>query len=122
MHIYIPMGAKYTYEQVKLFAQIIAEKAHGELPKITSLERSPAKRQKKVYLDCLQNNFGQTLAAPYSVRPHDKAPVSTPLDWSEVNTKIRPTDFTIQNTLQRLKAHGDLFKPILKIGRTGRLD
>ncbi len=116
IHIYIPTGAKYTYEQVKLFAQIIAEIAHKQIPNITSLERSPAKRQKKVYIDYLQNNFGQTVASAYSVRPRDHAPVSTPLDWSELKKGLDPTQFTIQNTLQRIKKHGDLFKPMLKKG------
>ena len=116
LHIYVPMGAKYTYEQVKLFAQIIVTIAHKKLPKITSLERSPAKRQKKVYLDYLQNNFGQTVASPYSVRPRDHAPVSTPLDWAEVKPGLEPTDFTIKNILQRLKKTGDLFKAVLKKG------
>lgn len=116
LHIYVPMGAKYTYEQVKLFAQIIVTMAHKKLPKITSLERSPAKRQKKVYLDYLQNNFGQTVASPYSVRPRDHAPVSTPLDWAEVKPGLEPTDFTIKNIPQRLKKTGDLFKAVLKKG------
>ncbi len=47
MHIYIPMGAKYTYEQVKLFAQIIAEKAVENYPKQPRLSAAQQKDKKK---------------------------------------------------------------------------
>jgi bifunctional non-homologous end joining protein LigD len=87
-----------------------------ELPKITSLERSPKKRQKKIYLDYLQNRHGQTLAAPYSVRPKPGATVSTPLEWSEVNKKLNPKNFTIKNIFKRLEKKGDLWKPVLGKG------
>jgi len=116
IHIYIPLGAKYTYEQTKQFAEILAHQGHERLPNLTSVERSPKKRQKRVYIDFLQNNFGQTLAAPYSVRPAPGAPVSTPLEWKEVKKGLDPLDFNIKNTLQRIEKKGDLFAATLGRG------
>lgn len=116
MHIMVPLEAKYSYEEAKRFSEIIALIVHQKIPEITSLERSPGKRQKKVYIDCYQNNFGQTLAAPYSVRAKPGAPVSTPLEWKEVKKGIDPLDFTLFNTIDRLKKKGDLFKPVLHKG------
>lgn len=116
IHICIPLQAKYSYIQAKQFANIIAELAHQQLPDITSLERSPKKRQKKVYIDYLQNNFGQTITPPYSVRPRPFAPVSTPLEWSELTHGIDPTQFNIHNLFKRLEKKGDLFKPVLGKG------
>lgn len=116
MHIYIPMNARYSHVQVKEFANLLVHLAHERMPDITSLERSPKKRQKKVYLDYLQNNFGQTIAAPYSVRPRPGAPVSTPLKWSEVKQGLDPTKFTIKTAMKRFKKVGDLFEPVLGKG------
>lgn len=116
IHIYIPMGGLYTYEQVRDFAQILAEKIYQKLPNITSLERSPEKRQGKVYIDVFQNAKGQTLACPYCVRPRPMAPVSTPLAWEELNSRMKPTNFTIKNMLQRLEKKEDLFRPVLGKG------
>lgn len=116
LHIYIPLGAKYTHEQAKQFAQLIALLTHQRLPKSTSMERSPSKRQKKVYLDYLQNNFGQTLAAPYSVRPRSGATVSTPLEWTEVKKGLDPRDFNIETVLKRFKNKKNIFLPVLKKG------
>lgn len=116
IHIYVPTGAKYTYEQVKQFANVVAILVNRKIPNITSLERSPAKRQKKVYLDYLQNNKGQTLAAPYSIRPKPKATVSTPLDWKEVKKGLSPSQFTIKTIFPRLKQKGDLWKGVLGKG------
>lgn len=116
LHICVPLGAKYTYEQAKQFAQIIALITHKKTLRISSLERSPQKRKKKVYIDYLQNNPGQTIAAPYSLRARPKAPVSTPLEWHEVKNGLDPNDFTMMNILKRLQDKGDLFKPVLKKG------
>jgi bifunctional non-homologous end joining protein LigD len=116
MHIYIPMGARYTFEEVKQFANLIVHIVHERLPDLTSLERNPEKRQKKVYLDYLQNNFAQTVVAPYSVRPQPGATVSTPLKWSEVKPGLTPTDFTIKTVLKRFEKVGDLFQLILGKG------
>lgn len=116
MHIFIPMGAKYDYEQAKNFAHVIAQLTHEKLPKLTSLKRSPKERKKQIYLDYLQNRKGQTLSVVYSVRPKPGATVSTPLKWEEVKKGLHPSQFTIKNTTKRLKKHGDLFKGILGKG------
>jgi len=116
MHIYIPFGAKYTYEQSKILAQLIVQMVHHEIPSFTSVERNPAKRKKKIYLDFLQNRSIQTIAAPYSLRPKPGATVSTPLHWEELKKGLSPKDFTMFNILDRIKNEGDLFKAVLGKG------
>jgi bifunctional non-homologous end joining protein LigD len=116
IHIYIPLGAKYTYEQSKEFARAIVTLVQAQLPKFTSIERATKLRKGKIYLDFLQNRPQATLAAPYSVRPKPGATVSTPLDWSEVKKGLKLKDFTIKNVPARLAERGDLFKPVLGKG------
>ena len=117
IHIYIPMGAKYDYDQVKDFGHLLMQMVQQNLPDLTTLERSLQKRDKnKIYLDYLQNRRGQTLASVYSLRPKEGATVSMPLEWGEVKVGLKPTDFTIHNTLERLKEKDDLFKPVLGKG------
>ncbi|HTN36824.1 MAG TPA: non-homologous end-joining DNA ligase [Arachidicoccus sp.] len=116
MHIYIPLGARYSYEQSKEFARIIVTMVQKELPSFTTLERNVAARKGKMYLDFLQNRPQATIAAPYSVRPKPGATVSMPLDWSEVKPGLKREDFTIKSAPERLKEIGDLFKPVLGKG------
>jgi len=117
LHIYIPLAAKYTYEQAKNFAHLIATKTNELLPNITSLERSLAKRgENKIYIDYLQNRKGQTLCSVYSLRPKPGAPVSTPLEWKEVKKGLHPSDFNIKNVLKRLEKKGDIFAGVLGKG------
>lgn len=116
LHIYIPLGGRYDETQVAHFGDILGLMIHERVPKTTSLERSPAKRQNKVYIDVLQNRSRQTVAAPYSLRGKPSAPVSTPLHWDELIKGIRPEMFNISNTLARLEKLGDLFKPVLGKG------
>ena len=116
IHIYVPLGTRYTFDQAKDFAHLMALEVNKRVPKRTSLERMPDKRKHRIYLDFLQNREGQTLAAPYSVRPTPDASVSTPLHWDEVTASLKPTDFTIKNMGQRLVRTGDLWKPVLGKG------
>jgi bifunctional non-homologous end joining protein LigD len=116
MHIYIPLGAKYSYDQSQMFAKIIVNLVHQQVPEFTSLERIVANRKGKMYLDFLQNRPGATIAGPYSLRPKPGATVSMPLDWEEVKPGMTMKDFTIFNALDRLKERGDLFKGVLGKG------
>ncbi|NOS84429.1 MAG: DNA ligase, partial [Ignavibacteria bacterium] len=116
IHIYIPLNKKYDFEISREFAHVIAELTHDLVPGFTSIERTPAKRKRKVYIDYLQNRSGQTLAAPYSVRPKPKAPVSTPLDWKELKSIESPEEFTIETIFKRINKKGDLFKAVLGKG------
>ena len=116
MHIYIPLGAKYSYDQCQMLAQWIAVQAHEQLPKFTSIERLTKKRKGKLYIDFLQNRPQATLAAPYCVRPKPGATVSMPLHWEEVKPGLRLKDFTIFNAIERLEKEGDIFKPVLGKG------
>jgi bifunctional non-homologous end joining protein LigD len=116
LHIYIPLGAKYDYEQSKEFARAIVKAVNSQIPAFTSIERKVSDRKGKMYLDFLQNRPQATLAGPYSLRPKPAAPVSMPLDWSEVRKGLKIQNFTIKNAIARLKETGDLFSGVLGDG------
>lgn len=116
IHIYIPLDAKYTYDQSQMFAKIIVSIVHKQLPGYTSLERLTANRHGKMYLDFLQNRPGATIAGPYSLRPKIGATVSMPLHWDELKHGLTMKDFNIFNAVDRLKIEGDLFKGVLGKG------
>ncbi|MFL5339649.1 MAG: DNA ligase D [Gemmataceae bacterium] len=116
LHVFVPLGARYSHDQARQFAEIVATLVHAKLPRTTSVVRSPAQRQGRVYLDFLQNRRGQTLAAPYSVRPYAGATVSAPLKWMEVRKGLDPGKFTIRTMARRLDQVGDLWEPVLGEG------
>lgn len=115
IHIYVPLGAKYTYDQAKQFSKVVQLLVRKKLPKITSHERSPSARKHKVYLDYLQNGKGITMATVYSARPKPHATVSTPVTWEELQKQgFDPTRFTIKTVPKRVKKIGDLWGNLLK--------
>jgi len=115
LHIYIPAGTAYDYSQALQFAHMLAIVIKQKIPGISSIERSPGKRQGKVYIDYLQNRYGQTVAAPYSVRPRPGAPVSTPLFWNELGDLKDPSVFNMYTIGKRLEKHGDIWKNIYRL-------
>lgn len=116
IHVYVPVKAIYSYEQVADFALRVATLVARANPEAATIERALKKRSRaQMYVDHMQNARGKSVVAPYSVRPKPGAMVSAPLKWSEVKSKrIRLEDFTIRTMPRRLARVGDLFQPVLK--------
>jgi bifunctional non-homologous end joining protein LigD len=115
LHILVPLTAGHTYEDAESFALSVGETVAKQLDTVT-LERSIAKRKGRLYFDCMQNGYGKTIVAPYSLRGVDGAPVSAPLRWSEVNASLDPRKFNLRTMPERLAKVGDLFAPALTAG------
>jgi bifunctional non-homologous end joining protein LigD len=115
MHVYIPLENDYTYEQARIFAEILGTMLSSQRPDLFTTPRSVAKRDKgKVYFDYLQIGEGKTISAPYVLRAYEGAPVSTPLEWSEVKPGLSPKQFHLGNAVERFSKVGDLFEGVLK--------
>jgi bifunctional non-homologous end joining protein LigD len=115
LHVLVPLLPGHTHDDAVEFALKIGGAVTSVLKEAT-LERAIAKRNGRLYLDCLQNGYGKTIVAPYSPRAVDGAPVSAPLKWSEVNESLDVAAFTIATMPKRLAQLGDLFAPALDAG------
>lgn len=114
LHILLPLGRQCTYEQSRMLGELLARLVIRELGDISTITRHVTKRGDKVYLDYLQNRHGQTIVAPFSVRPLPGATVSMPLVWEEVNSSLNPKSFTIRTALDRMeRLGGDPVLPVL---------
>lgn len=112
IHICLPLGARYSYDEARALGEGLMRALNERLPDLTSVDLNPERRRGRVYLDFLQNHKGKTMAAPYSVRPVPGAPVSTPLDWSEVAPGLDPSAFTLVTAPRRFRQVGDLWAPV----------
>jgi bifunctional non-homologous end joining protein LigD len=100
---------------VRSFAELLSILTINQKPDLFTTPRAVASRKKaKVYFDYLQISSSKTIAAPYVLRAHPGAPVSTPLDWSEVAPGLDPAQFNIRNAMDRFRRVGDLFEGVLK--------
>jgi bifunctional non-homologous end joining protein LigD len=115
IHVFVPLKQGYTHEQAADFACNIAAAVTSKVPAMT-VERSLAKRRGRLYLDCMQNAYGKTIVAPYSLRGIEGAPVSAPLKWEEITKKLDPLKFNLRTMPDRYARVGDLFEPVLKKG------
>ncbi|HEV8641400.1 MAG TPA: DNA ligase D, partial [Methylomirabilota bacterium] len=113
LHILLPLGARYSYEQVRTFARLLATLGVEAEPEISTIARPLRARGGKVYIDWGQNGHGQTVVAPFSVRPLPGAPVSCPLRWEEVTARLDPKRFTIKTAPARFEKAGDPLAPVL---------
>jgi len=113
LHILLPLGRQCTYEQSRMIGELLARCVLRELNDIATITRHVTKRGDKVYLDYLQNRHGQTIVAPFSVRPLPGATVSMPLVWDEVNDSLDPKAFTIRTAFEKIERLGS--DPVLAV-------
>jgi bifunctional non-homologous end joining protein LigD len=116
LHIYIPIERRYTLEESRNFvatlAHMIAELMPDKVTEVWEVKR----RTGKIRIDYTQNVINKTLAGPYAVRPAIHAPISTPIDWRELDDpKLRPDKWTMETLGDRLLEVGDLFHDALTI-------
>ncbi len=110
IHIYMPLSPRIPSATALALAQRVANRVIEAHPGATTIERELDRRPpRSVYLDCLQNNRGKTMAAAYSVRPVDGAQVSMPLAWAELKAALDPRQFTIGTAPSRIEKVGDLW-------------
>ena len=102
LHVVVGLAPKYTYEQARMFSELVAEIVVQRIPKIATINRNPRSRQGRVYIDYLQLGHGKTIAAPFSVRPLEGAPVSAPMQWAELKPALDPSVYNIKTILPRM--------------------
>ena len=102
VHVLVPLRHKADQEQVRTFAHCISQEMVKRAPKLVTVQMSKSKRHGRVFADWLRNAFGQTIASPYSVRCRGGSPVSTPLDWDEVDPHLNPSSFNIRTIQSRM--------------------
>src|SRR2546421_2818261 len=112
MHVLVPVERRYTYDDTREFAEIVAGAIARTNRGLATTEWTKSKRR-GVLIDANQNGEGKTIASVSSVRPRPGAPVSTPLRWDEVNEKLDPLAFTTDVVQGRVRKHGDLFEGLL---------
>jgi bifunctional non-homologous end joining protein LigD len=115
IHVLVPLKPGYSHEQAADFACKVSDTLASKVDFLTT-ERTLDKRRGRLYVDCMQNVYGKTIVAPYSLRGVDGAPVSAPLKWSEVTRRLDPMKFNLRTMPKRLEKVGDLFADVLKGG------
>ena len=102
LHVVVGLAPKYTYAQAKMFSELVAEIVVRRIPKVATINRNPRSREGRVYIDYLQLGHGKTIAAPFSVRPLDGAPVSSPMKWTELKPSLDPSVYNIKTIASRM--------------------
>lgn len=108
IHLFLPCQG-LDYPKARSLAEKICGLVADQVPDIATTEVTISQRGSKLFVDPSQNDYADTLACVYSVRPYKHPQVSTPLEWKEVKDKLDPAKFTMDTTLERLETKGDLF-------------
>jgi bifunctional non-homologous end joining protein LigD len=113
LHVLVPMGPGVTFATAKALVELIGRLLESRHLKIGTMERRIKERGQRVYIDTGQTGRSRTIVAPYSVRAHEGATVSTPLDWDEVNATLTPTRWSMLSVPARIEERGDPMRNLL---------
>jgi len=118
LQVYVPLNSKVTFEETKNFARQVAMNfAEQHADKIV-WQMAKVLRKGRVFIDWSQNDHHKTTVCVYSLRAKERPTVSTPVKWTEVETALKKRSklaFEADEVLARVKKHGDLFEPVLKL-------
>jgi bifunctional non-homologous end joining protein LigD len=108
LHVHVPLDRRAGFDPVLEFTHRVAAVLAGRHPDVITTEQRKDKRGERVYADVQRNAYAQLVVAPYGVRARPGAPVSTPLNWSEVrDADLEPGQFTISTIRARLERADD---------------
>jgi bifunctional non-homologous end joining protein LigD len=102
IHIVVGIVPEYTYEQARMFAELVARIVVARIPDAATLNRDVSTRNGRVYIDYLQLGHGKTIAAPFAARPVPGAPVSAPTRWDELKPALDPLAWNIKTMPARM--------------------
>jgi len=102
LHVVVGLAPKYTYDQARMFSELVAQVVVNRIPAVATINRNPRTRNGRVYIDYLQLGHGKTIAAPFSVRPIPGAPVSAPMLWKDLKPSLDPTIYNIETMPARM--------------------
>jgi bifunctional non-homologous end joining protein LigD len=121
LQVYVPVNdADVTYEVTKPLSRKIAELLEADRPDAVVSRMAKRLRAGKVLVDWSQNTEHKSMVCVYSVRAKERPTVSTPLAWDEVERAVDSGDggtlvFEMDAVLERVRAEGDLFAPVLHL-------
>lgn len=99
LHVIVPTKRLLNWRDTFAFAEAFTQYIVAKNPKDYIATSSKAKRSGKIFIDYFRNHRGATIIAPYSTRARAGATISMPMNWRDVNTKIKSNTFTIIDLL-----------------------
>ncbi|MGH2418838.1 MAG: DNA ligase D, partial [Candidatus Limnocylindria bacterium] len=115
IQVWVGIRPGYGFDDTRDWVEALSRAVGSTVPDLVSWEWAKRARKGKARLDFTQNAINKTLVAPYSPRAAAGAPVSTPIEWDELDDPdLRPDSFTMRTVLDRLDERGDPFRPMLQ--------
>jgi bifunctional non-homologous end joining protein LigD len=100
LHVVTPIAAKgVDWATAKAFARDLCKLMAAEAPDRYLINMAKKQRDGRIFLGYLRNDRMSTAVAPFSPRGRPGAPVSMPLNWSQVKSGLNPQQYTIRTAL-----------------------
>lgn len=107
LQVFVPLEEPLPYAVTRPVVNFVAAYCASRWPDLATTERRVRDRGRRVYVDAPQHGPTRTLIAAYSVRAVEKALVSVPITWDELEGEVSPDEFDLNVVPDRLARVGD---------------
>lgn len=113
LHVVAPLDDDDDYDDVSTLCHELARELCARHPDLLTTEFYKKDRHGRLFFDTMRNAPGATFVAPYSLRGRPTAPVSTPIEWDELDDPaLRADTFTLRTIRDRLATVGDPWRTL----------
>jgi bifunctional non-homologous end joining protein LigD len=114
LHVVIPIVPRRDWSICLAFAKSVASSLVEHDPSRYTITFAKSGRDDKILVDYLRNNRTNTAVCAYSARSRASIPVSVPIAWDELTTRLRPQRWTIRTVPKRVRESAGVWKDYFK--------
>ncbi|HEX8509348.1 MAG TPA: DNA primase small subunit domain-containing protein, partial [Propionibacteriaceae bacterium] len=110
VHVFVPVAPEHGFIEARHAVIALGRELARRMPRQVTVDWWKKERGQRIFIDFNQMARDRTIASAYSIRPSERARVSAPLTWDELEA-VSPDDFTVPTMLTRYAELGDVWQP-----------
>lgn len=103
LHVWYKIRRTETFDELKPKLKAMAEELEKQNPDLFTTSLRINKREGKIFIDYLRNEYAQTSVCPFSLRPNERGGIAMPIEWSDLKNIKSADQFNLKKMISENK-------------------